>query len=186
MYAVILGQRAAFSTRRSGSTLPGNSISADFVRRSAKRDPRRKVMADLNQDEQARHHVLLTSPVIAIVGRSNDHYYSSYQVGEYLIKHGFTVYNVNPNVDEIDGEKSYETLKDVPEPIDIVDVFRKGDFLPEIVDEAIAVGAKTVWGQLEIVSDEAREKALAAGLNYAENICLRTEHERMFAHPLKG
>jgi len=143
-------------------------------------------MADLNQDEDARREVMLNSPVIAIVGRSDDHYYSSYQVGKYLEEHGYVVYNVNPNLDEIDGEPSYPTLKDVPARIDIVDVFRKSEHLGGIVDEAIAVGAKTVWGQLDVEDDEARRKALAAGLNVAMNLCLRTEHERMTAHPFNG
>ena len=143
-------------------------------------------MADLNQDEDARLEVLTNSPVIAIVGRSNDHYYSSYQVGEYLEKHGFTVYNVNPNIDEIDGERSYPSLADVPAPIDIVDVFRRSEHLSGIVDEAIAVGAKTVWGQLDVEDDDARRKALEAGLNVAMNLCLRTEHERLISHPFKG
>jgi predicted CoA-binding protein len=141
---------------------------------------------DLNADEQARREVLVNSPVIAIVGRSNDHYYSSYQVGEYLILEGYTVYNVNPMIDEVDGAPSYPSLADVPEKIDIVDVFRKSDFMPEIVDEAIKVGAKTVWGQLDVVSDEAREKALAAGLNYADDICIRTEHQRLFKNMVEG
>src|SRR5215468_10427381 len=121
-------------------------------------------MADLNLDETARLEVIIHSPVIAIVGRSNDHYYSSYQVGEYLKEHGYTVYNVNPNLDEIDGEPSYASLSDVPEPIDIVDVFRRSEHLPGIVDEAIAGGAKTVWGQEEVEDEGARQKALAAGL----------------------
>src|SRR6185295_15104081 len=141
---------------------------------------------DLNKDEKARREVILHSPVIAIVGRSNDHYYSSYQVGEYLKEHGYTVYNVNPNIDEIDGDPSYASLSDVPEPIDIVDVFRRSDHLPGIVDEAIAVGAKTIWGQLEVEDEASRKKALAAGLNVAMNLCLRTEHERMMAHPFEG
>ena len=141
---------------------------------------------DLNADEQARRDVLVHSPVIAIVGRSNDHYYSSYQVGEYLILEGFTVYNVNPMIEDVDGAPSYPTLADVPAKIDIVDVFRKPDYLTEIVDQAIAVGAKTVWAQLEVVNDEAREKALSAGLNYADDLCIRTEHERLFKNMVKG
>ena len=135
---------------------------------------------DLNQDEHARRETILHSPVIAIVGRSDDHYYTSYQVGEYLIKEGFTVYNVNPNVDNIDGEAVYESLKDIPEKVDIVDVFRRSDAFPAVVQEAIDIGAKTVWGQLGVENDDARLLALGAGLNFAQNICLRTEHERLF------
>ncbi len=143
-------------------------------------------MADLNRDEDTRREVLIHSPAIAIVGRSNDHYYTSYQVGEYFKQHGFTVYNVNPNLDEIDGDPSYASLRDIPGPIDIVDVFRRSEHLPEIVDEAIAVGAKTVWAQLGVEDEASRRKALAAGLNVAMNLCLRTEHERLFEHPFKG
>jgi predicted CoA-binding protein len=135
---------------------------------------------DLNRDEHARREVLINSPVIAIVGRSNDHYYSSYDVGEYLIKQGYTVYNVNPTIDDVDGEPVYDSLKDVPEKVDIVDVFRNSDYLESVVDEAIAIGAKTVWGQLGVENEDARMKALGAGLNYAENMCIRTEHERLF------
>ncbi len=141
---------------------------------------------DLNADADARRHVLVNSPVIAIVGRSNDHYYSSFQVGEYLILEGYTVYNVNPMIDDVDGAPSYDSLADVPEKVDIVDVFRKSNFMPEIVEQAIAIGAKTVWGQLEVVSDEAREIALAAGLNYADDICIRTEHQRLFKNMVEG
>jgi uncharacterized protein len=141
---------------------------------------------DLNKDEHARHDVLVNSPVIAIVGRSNDHYYTSYDVGEYLIKQGYTVYNVNPTIDDVDGEPVYDSLKDVPEPIDIVDVFRNSDFLERVVDDAIAVGAKTVWAQLGVENEDARLKALGAGLNYAENMCIRTEHERLFKGMVQG
>ncbi len=143
-------------------------------------------MTDLNYDEDARRETLIHASAIAIVGRSNDHYYTSYQVGEYFKQHGYTVYNVNPNLDEIDGEPSYPSLKAIPGPIDIVDVFRRSDYLPEVVDEAIAVGATTVWAQLGVENEAARRKALAAGLNFAMNLCLRTEHERLFEHPFKG
>jgi len=141
---------------------------------------------DLNADKHARRDVLVNSPVIAIVGRSNDHYYSSYQVGEYLILEGFTVYNVNPMIEDVDGAPSYPSLKDVPDKIDIVDVFRKSDYMTEIVREAIAIGAKTVWGQEEVVNDEARELALNAGLNYADDLCIRKEHERLFKNMVHG
>jgi hypothetical protein len=141
---------------------------------------------DLNQDEAARRDVLIHSPVIAIVGRSNDHYYTSYDVGEYLIKNGFTVYNVNPMIDSIDDEVVYDSLADVPEKIDIVDVFRDSRYLTDIVEQAIAVGAKTVWAQLGVTDQVAKLKALEAGLNYAENLCIRTEHERLFKDMMQG
>jgi predicted CoA-binding protein len=141
---------------------------------------------NLNLDEAARRDVLIHSPVIAIVGMSNDHYYSSYEVGEYLMRVGYTVYPVNPTVDDIDGQPTYKSLADVPEPIDIVDVFRKSIYLSEIVDEAIAVGAKTVWGQLDVHDDDAVAKALAAGLNIATNRCIRVEHERLFRGMVEG
>ncbi len=137
-------------------------------------------MADLNHDEQARREVLQNSKIIALVGHSDDHYYTSYQVAAYLREKGYIVYPVNPNIEEVDGHKSYESLEHVPAEIDIVNVFRKSIYLDKIVDEAIAVGAKTVWAQLEVEDDDAKRKALNAGLNYAQNICIRTEHERIF------
>lgn len=135
---------------------------------------------DLNNDEAARRDVLERSKVIALVGQSNDHYYTSYQVREYLIEQGYTVYGVNPFLDKVDGDTVYDNLSDVPEPIDIVDVFRKSDALMGVVEDAIAVGAKTVWAQLDVVDDYAAKRALDAGLNFAQNLCIRTEHQRIF------
>ena len=107
-------------------------------------------------------------------------------MGEYLIRQGFTVYNVNPMIEAVDGEPVYDSLADIPEQVDIVDVFRKSGFLSEIVDEAIAIGAKTVWAQLDIFDEDARLKALGAGLNIAMNLCIRTEHEQMLAGTVPG
>jgi predicted CoA-binding protein len=142
---------------------------------------------DLNQNEDARRDVLVNSPVIAIVGWSADPMVTSHEIGDYLAEQGYTVYAVNPMVDksETDAEV-YDSLKDVPEPIDIVDVFRKSDYLEQVVDEAIAVGAKTVWAQEGITNENARLKALGAGLNYAENICIRNEHRRLFKGMVEG
>jgi predicted CoA-binding protein len=130
--------------------------------------------------------ILENSRVIAIVGESNDHYYISYQVAQYLKEMGYTVYPVNPNIDEVDSDRSYPSLKAIPEPIDIVDVFRSPEFLGEIVDEAIAIRAKTVWAQLGVVSiDEKPErKALAAGLKIVSNRCIQTERERLGIKPI--
>jgi uncharacterized protein len=141
---------------------------------------------DLNADENARRQVLIHSPVIAIVGRSDDHYYTSYEVGEYLIARGFAVYNVNPNIEDVDGQPVYANLSEVPGRIDIVNVFRKSQHLPQLVEEAIEVGAKTVWAQVGVMDDDARRTALAAGLNYADDLCIRTEHERLFDDVIEG
>lgn len=98
---------------------------------------------------------------------------------------GYTVYPVNPNIDDVDGVKSYPSLAEVPEPIDIVDVFRNPIYLPELVDQAIAAKSKTRWCQLGVVSsDQAPEQeAIAAGLRVISNLCIRTEHERLKCPP---
>jgi predicted CoA-binding protein len=141
---------------------------------------------NLNTNIQARREVLANSPVIAVVGMSDDPMMTSYEIGMYLKEQGYTVYPVNPTIDAIDGDRSYPSLADVPEPIDIVDVFRNSAYLSGIVDEAIAVGAKTVWAQQGVHDDEAVEKALAAGLNIATDLCIRTEHQRLFNEMLEG
>ena len=140
---------------------------------------------DLNVSDQQMRQILAEAQVIAMVGESDDHYYTSYQVAQYLKEMGYTVHPVNPTIDEVDGDKSYPSLKDVPEPIDIVDVFRSPEFLHEIVAEAIAVKARTVWTQLGVVwlDDTPEQKALAAGLKVVSNKCIRTEHERLGIGP---
>ena len=138
-------------------------------------------MLDFSVSDAELRDILTESQVIAMVGESNDHYYTSYQVAHYLKEQGYTVYPVNPNINQVDGEKSYPSLQDVPEPIDIVDVFRTPEFLGEIVNDAIAVGAKTVWAQLGVVSidEQPERKAMEAGLKVVSNMCIRTEHERL-------
>ncbi len=140
---------------------------------------------ELNGNDKAIREILENATVIAVVGISNDHYYTSYQVANYLQEKGYLIYPVNPNIDDVDGHRSYPSLSAVPAPVDIVNVFRKSDYLSEIVDEAIAIGAKTVWAQLDVVDDAAVKKALAAGLNIATNLCIRTEHERLKIAPKK-
>lgn len=136
-------------------------------------------MPDLNADDQAMRAALENARVIAVVGHSDKPQRASYQIAQYLRRAGYTVYPVNPTVNEIDGQPSYATLRDVPEPIDIVDVFRRSEYLPAIVDDAIAVSAKTVWAQLGVEHDQARRKALEAGLNVAMDVCIKVEHTRL-------
>lgn len=142
-------------------------------------------MWEPNDSDAEMRQILEEARVIAMVGESNDHYYTSYQVAQYLKQMGYKVYPVNPTIDEVDGDKSYPTLADVPEPIDIVDVFRNPDFLPEIIGEALAVKAKTIWTQLGVVSldDTPEQNAQAAGLKVVLDRCIRTEHERLGIKP---
>ncbi len=142
--------------------------------------------ANLNLDVQARREVLMNSPVIAVVGMSDDSMITSYDIGKYLKEQGYTVYPVNPTIDNIDGDTSYPSLADVPEPVDIVNVFRNSRYLPSIVDEAIAIGAKTVWAQEGVHDDAAVQKALDAGLNIATDLCIRTEHRKLFRGIIEG
>jgi predicted CoA-binding protein len=145
-------------------------------------------MLNLRVSDQQMRQILEASQVIVMVGESNDHYYTSYQVAQYLKEMGYTVYPVNPTIDEVDGDKSYSSLKEVPEPIDIVDVFRSSEFLPEIIGEAIEVKAKTIWTQLGVVGldDTPEQNAQAAGLQVVSNKCIRTEHERLGIGPKQG
>jgi hypothetical protein len=136
-------------------------------------------MTFLNEDEAAEKRVLSEARVIAVVGYSPQAHRASHRIGQYLQGVGYKVYPVNPTVDEIDGMKSYPALKDVPEPIDIVDVFRQPQHLPGIVREAIDAGAKTVWAQMGVTHEDAKQAALEAGLNYAEDRCIMVEHRRL-------
>ena len=139
-----------------------------------------------NDSDEELREILGQSKVIAIVGESNDHYYTSYQVAQYLKKMGYKVYPVNPNITTVDGDRSYPNLAAVPEPIDIVDVFRKPTHLGTVVEEAIAVGAKVLWAQLDVVSStqEPERKALESGMKVVSNRCIRTEHERLHLPPI--
>ena len=140
---------------------------------------------DFDDSDEKLRDILEKSRVIAMVGESNDHYYSSYQVAQYLKEMGYTVYPVNPMIKSVEGDRSYPSLSEVPEPIDIVDVFRDPTHLGGIVDEAIAVGAKTLWAQLGVVTSnqEPERKAKEAGLKVVSNRCMRTEHERLKIPP---
>lgn len=120
--------------------------------------------------------ILKQTKTIAVVGLSSNPDKPSHGVALYLQKSGFRVIPVNPNEPEVLGEKSYPTLRDIPEPIDLVDIFRRPEAVPEIVDDAIAIGAKAVWMQLGITSELAATKARNAGLQVVQDHCLAVEH----------
>ncbi|HEY9646034.1 MAG TPA: CoA-binding protein, partial [Chroococcidiopsis sp.] len=89
------------------------------------------------------------------------------------------VYPVNPAVAEIDGHRAYATLADIPEPVDIVNIFRRSEFLPTIVDEAIAIHAKMIWAQLGIFHNMSAQRAIAAGLDVVMDACIKVDYSRL-------
>ena len=116
---------------------------------------------------------------IAVVGVSSNPDRPSNEVASYLMDHGFTVYMVNPTETEVLGQPAYDSVRDLPEPVDIVDIFRRIPDVPPVVDDAIASGAKAVWMQLEIVHEEAAERARSAGLEVVMDRCTKIEHAKL-------
>jgi predicted CoA-binding protein len=125
-----------------------------------------------------RLQIIQNSETVAMVGVSNNPIRSSNFVASYLVRTPFRTYPVNPAYDEVLGLKTYDTLADLPEVPDIVDVFRRHDAIPEVVDQAIEIGAKVVWLQLGLRHDEAAQKAVDAGLLVVQDRCLKIEHAR--------
>src|SRR5216683_1521670 len=125
--------------------------------------------------------ILKKYKTIAVVGLSSNPMRPSFGVTEYMQGEGYRIIPVNPNEREVLGEKSYARLEDVPEKIDIVNIFRRAEEVVLVVESAIRVGAKVVWMQLGIESDAAAEKARAAGLVVIEDACIRVEHRRRVA-----
>jgi predicted CoA-binding protein len=123
--------------------------------------------------------ILRDSKTIAVVGLSSNRRRPSYGVSEYMQSMGYRIIPVNPSESEILGEKAYASLDDVPEPVDIVNVFRRSEFVPEIVDAAIRIGAKCVWMQEGVMHEEAAAKARAAGIEVVMNRCILKEHRKM-------
>jgi len=122
--------------------------------------------------------LLAASRRIAVVGLSDKPDRESHRVAEYLLQQGYEVIPVNPNVREVLGRPAFADLRDVPGPVDIVDIFRRPDAVPAIVDAAIARGDRAIWMQEGIVHNEAAEKARAAGLKVVMNRCLMKEHRQ--------
>jgi len=115
---------------------------------------------------------------IAVVGLSSNPMRPSFGVTEYMQEAGYRIIPVNPNETEVLGEKSYARLEDVPEKIEIVNVFRRAEEVPAVVESAIRIGAKVVWMQSGVENESAAEKALAAGLVVVEDACILVEHRR--------
>jgi predicted CoA-binding protein len=130
------------------------------------------------QDPLTIQRVLLNAKTIAIVGLSKNTLRASHFVGFYLRRHGYRVIAVNPREKEIFGDKCYASLRDVPERIDIVNVFRAPDALPEIAKEAVAIGAKNLWCQFGVINEEGARIAEEGGLSVVMDRCIKVEHAR--------
>jgi predicted CoA-binding protein len=134
---------------------------------------------DLNQNDAALSKVLREAKVIAVVGHSDNPGRTSYQIAGFLRRAGYKVYPVNPTLQSIDGEQSYPSVAAVPEKVDIVDVFRRSEYVAGVVEDAIAAGAKAVWTQLDLIDEAARQRALDAGLAVAMDRCIKVEFMRL-------
>ena len=130
------------------------------------------------QDPLTIQRVIHGARTIAVVGLSTNELRASYFVGYYLKRHGYDVIPVNPREQEILGEKTYKTLADVPVPIDIVNVFRAPDALPEIAREVVAAGAKSLWCQFGVINAEGARIAEAGGVTVIMDRCIKVEHAR--------
>ena len=123
--------------------------------------------------------ILRSAHSIAVVGLSSKRFRPSYGVAEYMQSAGYRIIPVNPFEEAILGEKAYAELAQIPEHVDIVDIFRRPEFVPEIVDAAIRAGARAIWMQEGVIHEEAAAKARAAGLEVVMDRCILKEHRRM-------
>ena len=133
-------------------------------------------MDDINE----LRRILRENKVIAVVGLSADWYRPSYFAAKYMLEHGYRVIPVNPKYREILGQKCYASLREVPEKVDIVDVFRKSQDVGPIAEDAIAIGARVLWQQLGVKNEAAAARAGAAGLDSIMDRCVKIEHGRLF------
>ncbi|MBM4410765.1 MAG: CoA-binding protein [Chloroflexi bacterium] len=124
---------------------------------------------------------MVRARTIVVVGASSNPRRASNDVAKYLVEAGYTVYLVNPTETEILGRPVYASLRDLPEPVDIVDIFRRAEDVPPVVEDAIAAGAKCVWMQLAIVNEAAAARAAEAGLAVVMDRCTKIEHQRWLA-----
>ena len=135
-----------------------------------------RLRPDTAQEADVITKILNEARTVAVVGLSSRPDRPSYGVSKYLKSAGFRIIPVNPEETEVLGERAYAKLEDVPEKIDVVDVFRRPEFVPEIVDSAIRVGAKAVWMQQGVVNEPAAERARQAGLAVVMDRCMLKEH----------
>lgn len=135
-------------------------------------------MNDGPSDAELRS-ILGDARTIAVVGLSANPLKDSHDVAAYLQSRGYRIIPVNPSVEEVLGERSYASLLDIPDPVDVVDVFRRAEHTPEIAEQAVAIGAKVLWLQDGIVNEDARRIAEAGGLTVIMGVCIRITNKRL-------
>ena|SRR3989440_12207076 len=124
--------------------------------------------------------ILASARTIAVVGLSANPRRPSHGVARYLQRAGYRIIPVNPNLDEVLGERAYPSLRDIPQPIDVVDVFRRSEFVGPIVDDAIAIKATAVWLQDGVIDEAAAARARASGLDVVMDDCMMRRHTQRF------
>jgi predicted CoA-binding protein len=134
----------------------------------------------MSDDITTLRRILRDARTIAVVGLSAEWHRPSYFAAKYLQEHGYRVIPVNPRYAEVLGQRCYGRLEDIPEPVDIVDVFRRTEDVEPIADSAIAIGAKCLWQQIGVKNEAAAAKARAAGLDTVMDRCVKIEHARIF------
>jgi uncharacterized protein len=134
---------------------------------------------EINAGPEEIADILKAYRTVAVVGLSPKPDRASHQVARYLKEHGYRIVPVRPGCKEILGETCYDSLKDIPFPVEVVDIFRNVEAIPGIVDEAIAVGAKAVWMQLGLAEPDSAKKVRAAGLQVVMDRCMKIEHARL-------
>lgn len=125
--------------------------------------------------------IFTESQTIAVVGASPSPHRAGHYIPAYLKEHGYRIIPVNPNHDEVLGEKCYASLEEISEPVDCVEVFRRPEHTPDVARQAVAIGARSLWLQVGIVNDEAKRIAEEGGLLFVQNECMGPQHRRLVA-----
>lgn len=133
-----------------------------------------------SNDINALRRILRDNRSIAVVGLSANWFRPSYFAAKYMLEHGYRIIPVNPQYQEVLGQKCYPSLRDIPDKVDIVDCFQKTERILPLAEDAIAIGARVLWQQIGVKNEAAAEMAVAAGLDSVMDRCVKIEHGRLF------
>ena len=136
-------------------------------------------MPHQNPSPDEIRQILADTKVIAVVGLSDNPARPSFEVASYLQQHGYRILPINPNVSQVLGELAYARLTDAPKPIDVVEIFRRSEAVPEIIEQAIAIGARVIWMQDGVVHEAAAASARQAGLQVVMDRCMLRDHQHL-------